>query len=159
MAAGSVAPRAVRPPPEASSEGECGQGGVREQPEDPEPDPPYWGGHCLFLEKQRLQFYSTAHPRSPWANPISIFSSIVSVRTCLLVESSIPVLGSENTAPVTTVRLYCKLNQLLWAGTGLLIPVSISCGKIPFKFQRTFGTEPIPRLGSAYPLEKSICYY
>lgn len=141
------------------AEGECGQGGVRQQPEVHEPDLPYWSGHCTFMEKQRLQCYSTAHPRSPWANPISIFSSTVSVRTCLLVKSSIPVWGSENMAPVTTVQLYCKLNQLLWTGTGILIPISISCGEIPFKFQRTSGMEPIRRLGSAYPLEKSICYY
>lgn len=36
------------------AEGECGQGGVRQQPEDHEPDLPYWSGHCTFLDKQRL---------------------------------------------------------------------------------------------------------
>lgn len=52
-------------------------------------------------------------------------------------------MGSENTAPGTLVQLCCKLNQLLWTGTGILIPISVSCGEMRFNFQRTLGTEPI----------------
>lgn len=74
-------------------------------------------------------------------------------------QSWIPILGSENTAPITTVQLHCEFNQLLWTGTGILIRISISCGKIHSNLQSTFGREPLHRLGTAYTVEKSIYHY
>lgn len=110
----------------------------------------------------RIAAFEARQCSAPWISQYkpnfhTLSCSFVVVRTYVLAKSWISIWGSENMAPITILQLYCELNQLLWTGSGTLIPISISCGKIQPKFQRTFGTEPTHRLGTAYPVEKSIC--
>lgn len=86
----------------------------------------------------QVLYYNTAHPASLSTNPMSIFYSSVSIRTCVLVKSWIPIEGSENMAPVTIIQIYRELNQLFWTPTGILIPISISYGGNSFQVPKNF---------------------